>query len=135
SRRSLAVRERLVADFPGVPEYRRNLAGVNNNVAMLLLEDRGLSKEEAPAAGRHLLKTLELRQQLVAEFSDNHFYRLELAHAHDRLGLFLTEHEQRPRAIENFRQAADLFAALIADFPKNVGYRYEMGATLHNLAF
>src|SRR5262249_26815589 len=73
-RQALTLREKLVADFPAVPQYRLELARSHNNLGYLLA---GLGKRaESEAAYRQALAILE---KLAADFPAVPQYRQDVA--------------------------------------------------------
>ena len=92
-RKALAIQEKLVAEFPAVPEYRRDLALSHNNLGILL---SGLRKR--PEAEEQYRKALAIQEKLVAEFPAVPEYRKDLAGSHNNLGDLLTDLGKRPEA-------------------------------------
>jgi tetratricopeptide (TPR) repeat protein len=85
-RRALALQEKLVADFPTVPEYRRGLGVSYHNLGMLLqLTGRPRPAEMAYRQG------LAIRERLVAEFPGVPDYSSELATTLSNLGQLLLD--------------------------------------------
>ena len=62
-RKALAIQERLVADFPAVPEYRQSLARSHHNLGVLLKE-----MGKRPEAEERYRKVLAVREELVVDF-------------------------------------------------------------------
>jgi serine/threonine-protein kinase len=127
-RRARELFARLAADFPGLPQYRREAARSANNLGNLL-SDIG-RPAEAEAAYR---EALDLQKQLAAEFPAVPEYRHELATTQNNLGIVLKD-AGRPREAEAaFREALALFRRLAADFPAAPPYREWVAKSAGNL--
>ena len=110
--RARAGYERLVADFPTVPDYRRLLAINHHNLGHLLA---GLGKvSEAEERYRQALAVLE---KLVGEFPAVPDYRQLLARSHNNLGLLLAGLGKVSEAEEQYRQALTIQGKLATEFP------------------
>src|SRR5204863_177228 len=73
-RAALEIHEKLAADFPAVPDYRKDLAASHINLGLLLA---GLvNRTGAEAAYR---AALAIREKLAADFPTMPAYRQELA--------------------------------------------------------
>jgi serine/threonine protein kinase/tetratricopeptide (TPR) repeat protein len=126
--RMQAIVARLAADFPGVPEYRRELAMSHTNLGALLA-DLG----QRPAAEQAYRRTLDLFEKLVADFPTVAEYRRGLAMSHNNLGILLKDLGQRPAAEQAYRRALELFEKLVADFPTVAEYRRGLAMSHNNL--
>jgi len=111
-RAGLAIKKKLVADFPSVPDYRYRLAIGHRNLARLLrkLNRMDLAEVEDRAA-------IDVGEKLVAEFPDDPNYRSELARSHGDLGIVLATLGKRDHAETEHRIAIDMQKKLMADFP------------------
>jgi tetratricopeptide (TPR) repeat protein/tRNA A-37 threonylcarbamoyl transferase component Bud32 len=120
--------EKLVADFPLIAAYRKNLAHSSHNLGLALqsLGDRA-------EAERHLRRTLDLSEKLAAEYLDVPEYRREQAACHNDLGILLRELGRREAAEEKMRRAMDIQEKLAADFPVVPAYRFDLARTHTNL--
>lgn len=67
------IAERLAADFPAVPEYRKVLATAHNNLGLLLT-----SLEKGPEAEQQYRNALAIRERLADEFPNVPEYRVLL---------------------------------------------------------
>jgi tetratricopeptide (TPR) repeat protein len=83
-RKAVAVQEKLARNFPGVAEYRFDLASSHVSLGGVLLQTGRL--KEAEAGTRRAVALLE---RLVAEFPTLGPYRQELARAYEHLGQVL----------------------------------------------
>jgi tetratricopeptide (TPR) repeat protein len=68
----------LTADFPAVPDYRRDLGAYYNDLGVLLA-DTG----RRPEAEQTYRRALDIAEKLEAEFPDNPDYQYDLAHTHN----------------------------------------------------
>jgi serine/threonine protein kinase/Tfp pilus assembly protein PilF len=126
--RAAAIREKLVADFPAVPDYRRDLARSHNNLGNLLA-DLGKGAE----AEQQFRKALAIQEKLAADFPAVPEYRRDLARSHNNLGLVLKELGKRAEAEKQHRQALDIWEKVAADFPAVPEYRSELASSHNNL--
>jgi serine/threonine protein kinase/Tfp pilus assembly protein PilF len=117
-RKALVIQEKLVADFPAVPEYGRDRAVNHKNLADVL---RGLGKRsEAEHEYREALTMLE---KLVADSPAVPRYRQGLARTHLDLGLFSADLGKYSQAEDEYRKALAIREKLVADFPTVPAYR------------
>ncbi len=126
-RKALAVREKLVADFPAVPVYRRELAQSHNNLGLLLAE---LGK--GPEAEEHVRRAQAIQEKLVADFPAVPRYRQDLALSHNNLGLLLGGLKKGPAAEQQYRTALAIQEKLVADFPAVAQHRVDLGGSYCN---
>ncbi len=115
-RQSVGTWEKLVADFPAVPEYRyhltRSLIGLGNHMA-----DAG-RREGSAAAYRRAITTLE---KLVAEYPDEPEYRATFLDGVARLGVFANAGAEAEAALQR----------AIALKPDALAY-FNLGRLLHH---
>ncbi len=116
----------LVAEFPGVPLYRQNLAIHHNNLGLLLA---GLGK--GPEAEEHYRQALAICEKLAAEFPAVGEYRGNLASSHTNMGRLLAGLGKRLEAEEQFRKALAISEKLVAGLPALRGSRADL-ANCHN---
>jgi serine/threonine protein kinase/tetratricopeptide (TPR) repeat protein len=128
-RQSLALQERLAADFPGVADYRFDLFRGNRLLGWLLHHTN--RPGEAEAAFR---KATMIADQLVAESPKVHYYRGGLALTYISLGHFLSESDRFSDAENAYRQAIALLEPLVAEFPDVPVYRPDLQQTYFHLA-
>jgi serine/threonine protein kinase/tetratricopeptide (TPR) repeat protein len=133
--RAAAIQEKLAADFPAVPGYRRNLAQNHGNLGNLLT---GLGKRAE--AQQQYRKALAIEEKLAADFPAVPDYRSDLATSHNNLGNLLTGLGKGAEAEKQYRKALAIFEKLAADFPAVPDYRsalarshYNLGALLEDL--
>jgi tetratricopeptide (TPR) repeat protein len=126
--RALAIREKLAADFPTVPDYRRDLAGSHNNLGNLL-KDLGKQAE----AEQRYKKALAIREKLVADFPTAPDHRRDLALSHNNLGNLLRDLGKRTEAEQHYKKALAIQDRVAADFPTVPDYRRELAGSHNNL--
>ena len=117
--------EALSADFPKVPDYRRELGMTLNNIG-LLLQARP-SEQTNPADV--FRKALEDQRRLVADFPEVPDHRLKLAYTLLHLGNVLLK-DSPEEAEKSFREAISLQEKLVADFSQVPEYQAALGWTL-----
>jgi serine/threonine protein kinase len=123
-----AIFARLAADFPDVPEYRKDLATSHNGLA---LELGNLGKwAEAESANR---AALSIQKRLVADFPDVPEYRRELANSHNNLGLLLSDLGKVVEAEASYRAAIAIRERLATDFPAVPLHRRNLAGSQNNL--
>jgi tetratricopeptide (TPR) repeat protein len=128
AREALALLERLAADFPDVPDYRREVASGDHNLGLVLAATGRLG--EAEQAYR---QALLLQGRLADEFPTVPRYRHDLANSCNSLGNLLKagRFNEGEKAL---RQAVALRKELAAASPTVVGYRQELADASNNLA-
>ena len=102
------IRLQLVAQFPAVPEYARDLAMTHNNLGLLL---GGLSKWNEARA--EYLEARDILQKLAAQFPAVPEYQQQLAATHINLGNLLRA-RQTDEARNEYEQARDIEQKLAA---------------------
>src|SRR6185369_15374814 len=98
-RAALAIEYQLVANFPAVPAYRRDLAKTLVGLGKLLLD---LGK--AADAETEFRQALALLDRLVTEFPDVPSYTDHLATTYSSLGLALDKQAMLDQAIAAHRR-------------------------------
>jgi serine/threonine protein kinase/tetratricopeptide (TPR) repeat protein len=125
---AIRLLDRLAADFPASPDYRRQLAASHNNLGGLLRE---LGKHpEAEAAYR---QALALQEKLAADFPAVPEYRGDLARSHNNLGSLLRGLGKRAEAEASYRRALAIREKLAADFPAEPVYRQDLAGSHYSL--
>jgi len=102
-RRSLDLRESLVAEFPRVPEYRRDLADTYANLGALLGRVPGRLAEAEGA----LRKGIELQEVLVAQSPDVPAYRSRLGASLNNLGSIQQVRGELAAALSSYQRAIE----------------------------
>ncbi len=116
----------LVADFPGVLQYRQNLAGSHTNLGNQLS-----SLGRWPEAEQQYREGLMIQEKLAADFPAVRDYRRDLASSHNNLGNLLADLGQRSEAEEQYREGLMIQQKLATDFPAVRDYRHDL-AVSHN---
>jgi serine/threonine protein kinase len=127
-KKALAIRSKLVADFPREPAHRRSLATTHAHL-FLVYEPTGRLKE----AHQALNTALTLRQKLVKEFPGEVAYRRDLASNWINVGTFRLRVNGPREAEPAYGEAIALLKNLIREEPKNLEHRYALAVTLGNL--
>jgi tetratricopeptide (TPR) repeat protein len=133
-RRGLALRRELAADFPAVPEYRKDLAASHLNLGNVLAE---LGNRTGPdSAAEHYRQALTVVGGLAAEFPTAPEYRDDLADSHNNLASLLMDLGRRSgpdSAEEHFHKALHIRRQLVAEFPNFPAYSVALAKTYYNL--
>ena len=116
------------ADFPAVPDYRRDLASVHSNLGRLWAA--GGRRDDAEGAYQAALK---LQEAIVAASPPLPDDRQRLATTQLNLGLLRSE-DDPPAAEVACRAAVDALARLLATYPDVPEYRATHGTALAVLA-
>ena len=127
-RQAIAIHQRLAAEFPKLPAYRRELALTLNSLALLAYENnRGREANDAIDRARELL------ERLVAADPDEPGSRLGLARTYNAIGL-MRSYEGRPRDEEAaYRKALSLMTEAGARSPLAPDLRMKMTVIRSNL--
>jgi serine/threonine protein kinase len=119
----------LVREFPSVPAYRDDLAGVYRTQGVLLQENAKLAEAE-----KALRLALETHQALVAQFPDVPNYQSKLADDLQSLGALYQDDQSSLKFEHFYQQALALQSSLIEHYPENADYRFFKAQTLKGLA-
>lgn len=133
-RKSLAIRQELLAQAPADVKIREDLTSNHDKVGDVLRETGEL--EESLRSYR---QSLSLRQQLLAEDRANRVARRNLAIAHQRIGEiqgngFFTNLGKTSEGIESQRQALETFESLLAEDPADRQARHDLAVALDKMA-
>ena len=123
-REIIAIGEGLVADFPGVPAHRRDLAGSFHNLANTLA---GLGRWDE--AERDHRRAIEAFEALAANQPKAAEYVSELAVSHADLGLLLKDRGRIAEAGREYGRAIEVFETLRAAHPDRADYRKNLVET------
>jgi tetratricopeptide (TPR) repeat protein len=126
---AVALLEKLSADYPGRPEFRRDLAAAHANRG-LVLQAAGRS-DQAETVYQEAEKLL---QELIVEFPKEPQYKWDLAEGVNRRGLQAKARHALAEATGFFNRAVVLFGELARDFPKVSDYRKDLASARVNLA-
>src|SRR5262249_31849064 len=109
---ALALREKLVADFPAIPEFRQDLAKSYNNLGSVLI-DLG----RIPDAQRQYEQALALRERLVAEFPTIVASRIGLGGCQTNLGNLCRQGKQGAAALAWYTRAIGTLEGVLRQTP------------------
>jgi tetratricopeptide (TPR) repeat protein len=123
---ALGIQQQLVADFPGRPEYRQDLAKSHNNRGLLLYTLKRMVQAE-----QDYNQALNIQTQLVADFPTRSEFRQDLAKSYNNRGNVLSDMNRVKEARQDYDQALRIREQLVADFPSRTDIRGEL-ATSHN---
>jgi tetratricopeptide (TPR) repeat protein len=128
-RQALTLWDKLVAAFPGRPEYRLNLARSYASLAWV----GGVSVAQGPESEKALGKALALQQQLAKESPGQPEYQHDLALTHAHLGMILLKSRRFHQAELAMGRAIAIREKLAEENPRVFTYREELGESLGNL--
>lgn len=118
----------LVDRHPGEPQYLLELADTLSYAGSKI---RSISESDAE---KHLIRAIEISQQLCSGFPTVPEYQAMLAASHEKLGLFEKQQQRWQTAEQHLAQAADSFAELVARYPENFYYQLSNLIVHNNLA-
>jgi tetratricopeptide (TPR) repeat protein len=127
-RQALAVREKLTADFPGLPAYQEALASGYVLLVKVLTARKKL--DEAETAAR---QALAIRDRLAARFPAVPEHRHQLAISHNDLAVVLGKQGKRPAAEQAYERAIDLHQKLVEEHKGVHPYRASLALSYANL--
>jgi tetratricopeptide (TPR) repeat protein len=114
-RKALALDEKLVADFPDVPAYRRDLARCHNALGNLL-QDLGKRAE----VEEQFRKALALNEKLVADFPGVPAYRVGLGGSYCNKGGLVLAGGKPADSLAWFQKAIDSLRPVHEEEPQDV---------------
>jgi tetratricopeptide (TPR) repeat protein len=120
-RRGAELWRHLAADFPTVPDYRRQLGVSHGNLGALLTATG--RPEKALAAHR---EALAIVKQLADDFPSVPDYRNDLAISYHNLAVQLTRSGHAKEAEAAYRDAGATAEQLVADHPAVPEYRHSL---------
>jgi len=129
-RQGIAVYRNLVARFPDVPDYRRQLALSEKNLGNVLGDNLGRPREAEEAYRR----AIAVQKRLVADFPRIPFYQEDLAHSYFCLAKVLHHSGRYCAEEEALSQALKIQEKLLAAVPGNPAYRSAVAQTSNCLA-
>ena len=127
-REVVATQEKLVAEFPDVPQYRHDLARTRSNRAIGFLQEGRHESVEAECRD-----ILEMQRRLVNDFPREPEYRQCLARTYQILASSLAACRRPSEAAEVYQTAREIQRKLVADYPAVPQYRQELAMTQLNL--
>jgi serine/threonine protein kinase/tetratricopeptide (TPR) repeat protein len=112
-RQALAVREKLVDDFPSVPSYRRQVWLVNTFLAdMLCATNRAKEAEEVYRRG------VVIAEKMLADQPHDVKLPANLGNVYNSLGWLLHATNRPQEAADAFRRAQELYEKAVAERPQ-----------------
>jgi tetratricopeptide (TPR) repeat protein len=123
----LALRQQLVADFPGRPEFRENLARNENRLGNLLL-----STGRLPEAEKSYRDALAIQKQLADDFPTRPELRHGRAMSLHNLGLLLGR-TGRPEAGAMLDDALAILMRLVDECPERPEFRQTLATSYDSL--
>lgn len=128
-RQALELYAQLAVQFPGIVEYRYQLAWSHFALAL----DWADTKQ--PGEGEKCYRqAIEMFEKLIAEFPADPDHRAALADATNNLGALLGRAKRAPEAERAYRRSIDLRENLLTEYPSHTVDRRELARTLNNLA-
>jgi serine/threonine protein kinase/tetratricopeptide (TPR) repeat protein len=133
---SLTLRKRLVAQFPGNPEYLMDLSASHVLIGQFLIDQRC----DVPKARQAYRRAFVIRKKLAASNPANRKWQAALASSYEKVGHGLFAQYQYPRALKAYRSARGIYSRLAAREPTNAQWQMAvarntrwMGMTHQNL--
>jgi serine/threonine protein kinase len=127
-REAIALRRKLVEDYPGVPQHRQDLALTYDRISY---EFGNLGKQQERETA--LRQALALREKLVADFPDEPEFRFDEAWSHHDLGWLLQNQGKYVEAELSYRRALAIYDQLIDASHKVASNRRDMAITHYSL--
>jgi tetratricopeptide (TPR) repeat protein len=121
---AIALRRKLMDDFPGVPQHRQDLALTYSLLGHGFF-DLGKQQERETA----LRQALVLREKLATDFPDEPEYRFDEANSHKELGWLLYNRGKYAGAESSYRRALALYDQQRGASPAVAKYRRDMAET------
>jgi eukaryotic-like serine/threonine-protein kinase len=128
-RRALAVREKLVADFPDDRDYRFDLTLTEMNLSTVKLRQQ--RNAEAETVLRQCLKELA---DFPAKIQSEDTYHRTVGAAHLNLGVALERQSKPKDATAEYGAGAHEYEQLVEAHPQSVPLRNTLIDALHNLS-
>jgi tetratricopeptide (TPR) repeat protein len=126
TRRAVTLFEKLVAEFPGNPDYRQDLEESYTALGWLYFATWHRRADAARAYGAALV----LQKMLVAEFPARPAYRKHLANTLCALGKVKSDDDQLQEAEQLLGRSVDLLEVLVKERPDVADYRSSLGYSL-----
>jgi serine/threonine protein kinase/tetratricopeptide (TPR) repeat protein len=121
--------EKLKVEFPGIVEYRQNLANIYDDLGVLLFRQREFVKSENACS-----QALKEFKALLAEGSTIPDHRKGLARTYTHLAAAFVAQGKKSEAEQAYLMALPDQRKLAADFAKVAGYHNDLVVTLGALA-
>jgi eukaryotic-like serine/threonine-protein kinase len=124
--RAIEVQEKLARDEPSVPDFRRNLAGMQFDYGEWQESTGHLNDAESS-----LRQSVDIMEGLARDQPENPTYSDTLARALQRMA----SHFENTNQLENgrlaIRRAIGLYEALVRGFPARADYRADLASCYH----
>jgi eukaryotic-like serine/threonine-protein kinase len=117
-RQAVALVEKLLGEFPDDAGFRKQLAGIHNDLGRLYL----FNTERWPQAEAALQRAVALLEQLVSQHPTLVKNRLDLARSQDGLANLYRQMGRLDQAETAFLRATTLLDGLLTGDPRNVEY-------------
>ncbi len=127
---AMSMYKELAADFPGRPDFRKELAATHRLRGLLLVQ-LGRLREAEP----DINQAVTLNEQLAADFASQADDSQELARSFNNRGLLRQETGRPKEAEQDFEQVLRIYTQLGADFLGRPDFRKDLARGQHNLAF
>jgi tetratricopeptide (TPR) repeat protein len=128
-RKSLAIRERLVAVDPDNPEWSRLLAGNCERIGDVLRDDGRRSE-----ALEFYRRSLAIREKLAAADPASVRRQSDLTIPYDRIANELLAQGQRAEALALYKKSLEIRERLLAADPDNAEWQLDVVFSLYKLA-
>lgn len=119
-KRAIVSQKALATEFPGVADYREDLANSHNWLGELYRQRDAMAEAE-----RHYLVALGLQNELLNESPAHPTFREELARTHYNLAIVLMDTSRLDLAATHLASADKLLERLHHEYPEVHAYRHE----------
>ena len=126
---AVQILEKLVADVPGNPDYRHELAET-----YVLLYPRSYDSAVSRGDITQLNRAIEIGTELVARYPAVPEYTRSLASSHARFAEAMQQADDWEEAQRHLLQAIALKRSLVAEFPAISSYRSSLARSFERLA-
>jgi tetratricopeptide (TPR) repeat protein len=134
--KSLALRQRLVAQYPGTPEYLMGLSDSHVLIGHFLIDKR----YDVPKGRRAYRRAFVIRKKLAASEPANRKWQAALAAGYEKVGHGRFAEYQYPPALKAYRRALMIYSRLAAREPSSAEWQMAVarvtrwtGTTYQNL--
>jgi hypothetical protein len=125
-----AILIQLTEDFPGVPDYRHQLAQV---YSVRTAHDSWESESAKIAIDRYL-KAVDLMEDVVAKHPHIPTYQASLADVLHKLGIALDRDKQHGKAADQLVRSVRIQSGLVKRFDDALGYKLWLAVYQHRLS-
>jgi tetratricopeptide (TPR) repeat protein len=124
-RAAVAIREKLIGEFPDQAEYGRR-ASIEFSILGKLLWCLGRLREAETA----LRRSIEISSKFVRQMPGEPHYRICLAAGTYHLGKLLHENKRLDEAVQAFDEALAIYEELASESPSSAQYKRRLGLIL-----